>query len=56
MDENKLSNLIVRAVIEVHRLLGPGLLESTYGECLWYESSLKKIPFERQAPMHVAEL
>ncbi len=53
MDENKLSNLIVGAAIEVHRLLGPGLLESTYEECLCYELSLKKIPFERQAPMNV---
>ncbi len=53
MDENKLSNLIVGAAIEVHRSLGPGLLESTYEECLCYELSLNNIPFERQALMPV---
>lgn len=53
MDENQLSYQIVGAAIEVHRLLGPGLLESTYEECLCYELSLNKIPFERQVPMHV---
>ncbi len=34
MDENELSNKIIGAAIEVHRTLGPGLLESTYEECL----------------------
>jgi len=35
--ENDLSELIIGAAIEVHRHLGPGLLESTYGTCLAYE-------------------
>ena len=53
MNENELSNKIVGAAIEVHRSLGPGLLESTYEECLCHELSLNNIPFERQAQMPV---
>ena len=53
MDENELSNKIVGAVIEVHRTLGPGLLESTYEGCLYHELSLNQIPFERQVMMPV---
>ncbi len=53
MDENELSNRIVGAAIEVHRTLGPGLLESTYEECLCHELSLHQIPFVRQAQMPV---
>jgi len=53
MDENELSNKIVGAAIEVHRTLGPGLLESTYEECLCHELSLNQIPFERQVIMSV---
>ena len=36
-DENKLSNIILGCAIEVHKQLGPGLLESAYQECLFYE-------------------
>ncbi len=54
MDENELSNLIVgAAAIKVHRALGPGLLESTYEECLCHELSINQIPFQRQEPMPV---
>ncbi len=53
MDENELSNKIVGAAIEVHRTLGPGLLESTYEECLCHELALNEILFERQAVMPV---
>lgn len=53
MDENALSKLIIGAAIEVHRQLGPGLLESAYEECLAYELSLRQIPFERQKPVPV---
>ena len=53
MDENELSNKIVGAAIEVHRSLGPGLLESTYEECLCHELSLNQIPFDRQVVMPV---
>jgi len=48
VDENALSKLIIGAAIEVHRQLGPGLLESAYEECLAYELSLRQIPSERQ--------
>ncbi len=37
MDENALSRVIVDRAIKVHRKLGPGLLESAYQECLYYE-------------------
>ena len=53
MGENKLSNNIIGAAIEVHRHLGPGLLESTYEECLCRELSLWKIEFERQKALPV---
>jgi GxxExxY protein len=45
MNENELSKLIIGKAIEVHKVLGPGLLESAYKECLYYElisSGLKK--------------
>jgi GxxExxY protein len=48
MTENELSKEIIGAAIEVHRVLGPGLLESAYEEALCYELKLKKIPHERQ--------
>ena len=53
MDENELSNKIVGAAIEVHRTLGPGLLESTYEGCLCHELALNQIPFERQVMIPV---
>jgi GxxExxY protein len=37
MTENEISNIIIGKAIEVHRTLGPGLLESAYQECLYYE-------------------
>jgi GxxExxY protein len=48
MSINELTEAIIGAAIEVHRALGPGLLESAYEECLCRELSLRKIPFERQ--------
>ncbi|MEK6544991.1 MAG: GxxExxY protein [Nitrospinota bacterium] len=50
---DELSNLIIGGAIEVHRVLGPGLLESAYEECLCQELSLKGISFERQKPLPV---
>ena len=46
-----LSKEIVGAAIEVHRHLGPGLLESAYEQALCYELSVRKIDFERQKPI-----
>jgi GxxExxY protein len=48
MNEDDLSNIIIGAAIEVHRHLGPGLLESTYQQCLARELSLRKIKFEME--------
>lgn len=44
---------IVDSAIEVHRLLGPGLLESVYEECLCSELAERSIGFERQVPIPV---
>ena len=52
-NENPLSNKIIGAAIEVHKQLGPGLLESAYEECLAHEFELSQIPFERQEPLPV---
>jgi len=53
MLDNELTHAIIGAAIEVHKLLGPGLLESAYEECLAREFSLRGIPFERQKPVPV---
>ena len=50
---NKLSERIIGCAIEVHRALGPGLLESAYEECLCYELKLNGLAFERQKPLPV---
>ena len=48
MRENVISELIIAAAIEVHRTLGPGLLESVYEEALCQEFRIRGIHFERQ--------
>ncbi len=48
MDENPVSREIIGSAIEVHRELGPGLLESVYQECLAIEFRLKGIEFRRE--------
>jgi GxxExxY protein len=53
MDINDLTGKVIGAAIEVHKALGPGLLESTYEECLCVELGLRKIPFERQKEIPV---
>jgi len=45
---------IIGCAIEVHRVLGPGLLESTYQQSLARELNLSKIPFKLEHPMPVA--
>jgi GxxExxY protein len=44
---DELTERIIGAAIEVHRVLGPGLLESVYEEALCVELFLRDIPFER---------
>ena len=51
MTDDRLTHTIIGAPIEVHRMLGPGLLESAYGECLTRELIIHRIPFERQKPI-----
>jgi hypothetical protein len=51
--DDPLSYRIIGAAIEVHRLLGPGLLESAYEECLCLELSALSIPFERQVVLPI---
>ena len=48
---NDLSERIIGAAIEVHRLLGPGLLEAPYEECLCHELAGRELTFERQKPL-----
>jgi GxxExxY protein len=51
--ENELSNKIIGLAIEVHRHLGPGLLESAYEECLCQELVRNNLTFERQKPLPI---
>jgi GxxExxY protein len=53
MKINEVTEKIIGACIEVHRALGPGLMESAYEECLCRELSLQDISFQRQVPMPV---
>jgi GxxExxY protein len=50
---NETTEAVIGAAIEVHRALGPGLLESAYEECLCRELALRRIPFERQVSLPV---
>ena len=50
---NELTEAIIGAAMGVHRVLGPGLLESTYEMCLCRELAIRGIPFERQLPIPV---
>ncbi|HEY8089237.1 MAG TPA: GxxExxY protein [Polyangiaceae bacterium] len=47
------SREVIGALIEVHRHLGPGLLESTYEACFCQELALQRMKFERQVPIPV---
>jgi GxxExxY protein len=53
LHEEDLTKQIIGAAIEVHRELGPGLLESAYEECLCHELKLRRISFQRQVPFPV---
>jgi GxxExxY protein len=52
--ENELTERIIGAAIEVHRHLGPGLLESAYEECLCHELDLSGLAFKRQVGLPVS--
>ena len=52
-NSDELTEAIIGSAIDVHRALGPGLLESTYEMCLGRELSLRCLRFERQVPIPV---
>lgn len=51
MTENEISNKVIGLAIEVHRALGPGLLESAYKECLFYKVIQSGMFAEKEKPM-----
>jgi GxxExxY protein len=51
MTENELSNKIIGCALRVHKALGPGLLESAYEECLYYELMKDELTVEKQKPL-----
>ena len=53
MNENELSNIIIGCAIEVHKQLGPGLLESAYQECLYYELINAGLSVQKETPMPI---
>ena len=53
MDINQLSSKIIGAAIQVHKALGPGLLESAYEECICHELSSQSSSIERQKPLAI---
>ena len=48
---NDLTREIIGAALEVHRHLGPGLLESTYQQCLARELTMREVPYESERPL-----
>lgn len=53
MIENELSQLIIGKAIEIHKALGPGLLESAYKECLFYELRSLGLKVEKEKPLPI---
>jgi len=53
LNENELSNIILGCAIEVHKHLGPGLLESAYRECLYYELLKAGLDVQKEKPMPI---
>ena len=53
MENDQLTGKVIGAAIEVHRVLGPGLLESTYQQCLAQELTIRQIQFRQEVPLPV---
>jgi GxxExxY protein len=53
MNEDEISNVVIGAAIEVHRVLGPGLLESVYQKCLVRELNLAGLSLREEVPLPV---
>src|ERR1700733_1481201 len=51
MSENEISKIVFECALKVHKTLGPGLLESAYGECLFYELNKTGLKIEKQKPL-----
>jgi len=51
MSENELSRIVFGCALKVHQTLGPGLLESAYEECLFYELKKLNLIIEKQKPL-----
>ncbi|MGD8568572.1 MAG: GxxExxY protein [Gammaproteobacteria bacterium] len=51
MDENEISKHVIAAAIEVHRNLGPGLLESVYQRCMQFELDALGLPCKTEVPV-----
>jgi GxxExxY protein len=51
MTENEISKIVFDAALKVHQALGPGLLESAYEECLFYELKKSGLLIEKQKPL-----
>ena len=51
MTENELSKIVFDCALKVHQSLGPGLLESAYEECLFYELKKQGLTIEKQKPL-----
>lgn len=51
MSENELSKIAFDCALKVHQKLGPGLLESAYEECLFYELKKTRLKVEKQKPL-----
>ena len=50
---NQLTGTIIGSAIEVHKALGPGLLESAYEECLWFEIQSRRLNAQRQVSLPI---
>jgi GxxExxY protein len=53
MDENQISKIVFECALKIHKKLGPGLMESAYEECLYYELCKSNITVEKQKPLHL---
>ncbi len=53
MEKDPLTERVIGCAIDVHRVLGPGLLESIYQQCLAHEFDLQEISYQRELPMPV---
>ena len=51
MHENEIANIIIGCAIDVHKALGPGLLESAYQECLYYKILKEGLQLHKEKPM-----